>query len=98
MMIQAWHYQDRLGLCGERQRICKHTLIDYCESMRKPQAMTVEVFVQRLKTLARYVGALPHLDPINAPLLNDEHIKYIVYKAMPAQWQVQVVQNTLGLP
>ena len=59
--------------------------------------MTVEVFVQHLKTLARYVGALPHVDPINAPLLNDEHIKNIVYKAMPTQLQVQFVRTHTGI-
>jgi hypothetical protein len=75
----------------------RQTLIEYCKSLRKPQAMPVKVFVQCLKTLARYVGALPHVDPINAPLLNDEHIKCIVYKAMPTQWQVQFVQTHTGI-
>jgi hypothetical protein len=69
----------------------RQMLVDYCESMKKPRAMTVEVFVQHLKTIARYVKALPHVDPVNAPTLSPEHIKYIVYRAMPAQWQVQFV-------
>jgi hypothetical protein len=59
--------------------------------------MTVEVFVQCLKTIARYVEALPHIDPVNASILLPEHIKYIVYKAMPTQWQVQFVPTHCGI-
>jgi hypothetical protein len=40
---------------------------------------------------------LPHVDPVNAPTLSPEHIKQIVYKAMPTQWQVQFVQTHHGV-
>jgi hypothetical protein len=75
----------------------RQTLIDYSESVRKPQTMTVEVFVQCLKTLARYVEALPHIDPVNAPILSADHLKYIVYKAMATQWQVQFIRTHHGI-
>jgi hypothetical protein len=63
----------------------RQTLINYCKSVRKPQTMSIEVFVQCLKTLARYVEALPHIDLVNAPILSAKHLKYIIYKAMPTQ-------------
>jgi hypothetical protein len=61
--------------------------------------MTVKVFVQCLKTIARYVEALPHIDPVNAPIWSPEHIKYIVYNKarMPTQWQVQFVRTHHGI-
>jgi hypothetical protein len=59
--------------------------------------MTVEVFVQCLKTIARNVKAFPHIDPVNPPVLSPEHIKHIVYKAMPTQWQVQFVRTHHGI-
>jgi hypothetical protein len=40
---------------------------------------------------------LLHVDPVNAPTLNVNHIKYIVYKAMPTQWQVHFVQTHRGI-
>jgi hypothetical protein len=69
--LRAW----KLTFVTEDSR---QTLVDYCESVRKPRMMTVEFFVQRLKTIARYVEALPHIDLVNAPILLPEHIKYIV--------------------
>jgi hypothetical protein len=35
-------------------------MIDYLQAVTKHRAMTVEIFVQRLKTLARSIEALPY--------------------------------------
>jgi hypothetical protein len=48
--------------------------------------MQVEVVVQRLKTMARYVTDLPFAGA-QPPTLNNAQIKNTVYKAMPATWQ-----------
>jgi hypothetical protein len=88
--IRAW----KLTFVNEESR---QTLIDYCEQVKKPRAMSVETFVQRLKTIARYVEALPHNDPVHAPVLSPENIKHIVFKAMPTQWQVQFVRTHRGI-
>jgi hypothetical protein len=55
--------------------------------------MTVEVFVQCLKTLARYVEVLPHVAGIQAPISMMTHIKNIIYKAMHVPWQVQFLRS-----
>jgi hypothetical protein len=74
----------------------RQALIDYLQSARKHRAMTVEVFIQCLKTLARYIEALPHVDP-NPPILTKSQIKDIICKAMPTPWQVQFVLKFCGI-
>jgi hypothetical protein len=74
----------------------RQTLIDYLLSVTKHRAMTVKSFVQRLKTMAQYIEVLPHTDPI-LPILMMTQIKNIIYRAMPASWQVQFVRSHSGI-
>jgi hypothetical protein len=74
----------------------RQTLIDCLQSARKHRAMTVEVFLQCLKTLACYIEALPHADP-NPSILTQSRIKNIMCKAIPTTWQVQFVQTLGGI-
>jgi hypothetical protein len=74
----------------------RQTLIDYLLSVTKHRAMTVKSFVQRLKTMAQYIEVLPHTDPI-LPILMMTQIKNIIYRAMPAPWQVHFVRSHSGI-
>ena len=64
----------------------RQEFVDFLQSVNKPRSMQVEVFVQRLKTMARYVTDLPFVGA-QPPMLNNTQIKNIVYKAMPSTWQ-----------
>jgi hypothetical protein len=78
--LRAW----KLTFATEDSR---QTLINYLQSARKHRSMTVGIFVQCLKTLARYIKALPHADP-NPPILTTTQMKNIIFKVMPTQWRV----------
>jgi hypothetical protein len=74
----------------------RQELVDYLQTVHKPRAMQVEVFVQRIKTMARYVTELPFAGA-QPPMLNNTQIKNIVYKAMPAAWQQHFIRSNKGV-
>jgi hypothetical protein len=74
----------------------RQELVDYLQTVSKPRALQVEVFVQRLKTMARYVADLPFAG-VQPPTLNNTQIKNIVYKAMPLAWQQHFIRSNRGI-
>jgi hypothetical protein len=64
--------------------------------VNKPRSLQVEVFVQRLKTMARYVVDLPSAGP-QPPTLNNTQIKNIVFKVMPLAWQQHFIRSYRGI-
>jgi hypothetical protein len=74
----------------------RQELVDYLQIVQKPRAMQVESFVQRLKTISRYVNDLPFAGA-QPPVLNNTQIKNIVFKAMPATWQQHFIRSNRGI-
>jgi hypothetical protein len=87
--IRAW----KLTFVTEDSR---QDLVDYLQSTQKPRAMQVETFVQRLKTIARYVNDLPFAGA-QPPVINNTQIKNIVFKAMPTAWQQHFIRSNRGI-
>jgi hypothetical protein len=71
----------------------KQTMVDYIQSIKKPHSiMDVLGLVRRIRTLNRYVEALPDaVDNAGAavPALTEAQIKNVVFLAMPDKWQTQ---------
>jgi hypothetical protein len=93
--IWSMHSSLEVAFCHNWFKTNTHWLLGIIEEIASNDSQSLCSTPQ--KTLTRYVKALPHVDPVNSPILNNKHIKYIIYKAMLKQWQVQFVCTHTGI-
>jgi hypothetical protein len=67
-------------------------MVDYLETLMKPQNMLLENFVTRVKVMVRYVKDIP-FPGVNPLTVDDTKLKNIIFRAMPPAWQT----NFLGV-
>ena len=62
-------------------------MVDDLECIKKPRNMTVEIFINRVKVMVKYIGQIPFPGP-TPPTIDNTKLKHIIFRAMPITWQM----------